>query len=1506
MKKVVEFIIELKNKGVFFQEANNQLKVIGEISSLTDFDKEKIKGFKEQIIELLKSRKTGQDDFDTIKKAGPAEYFPLSSAQYRLWVLNQFEGANLAYNLPGVFVFTGNLNINALEKAILNLIDRHEILRTVFKENADGDVKQFIKPLTEFKCSIGFNDLSNNENMPAVLKKNILIDFEHIFELDKGPLIKASLFQVEEKKWVFTFVMHHIISDGWSIGVLMRELFQTYNSLSNGKEPLLEPLKIQYKDYSLWQQKQLNSESLNAQKEYWLQVLQGELPVLQMPSDNIRPSIKTYNGGNIKKLFNSEITGKLKEISAENGGTLFMGLLTALNILIYKFSGQNDIIVGSPIAGRTHVDLESQIGIYINTIALRNKFNSTDSFIKLFENVKEATLNAYKNQLYPFDELVEDLKIKRDMSRSPVFDIMLILQNSVDNTTMFDLNDVKISPYEENIRNTSKLDLTFTFEEKDNQLYLELEYNCDIFSHANVLRIVEHFEKTIESVIVQPNTSISKLNIINESERNKLLYEFNKVTIDSEGPTTIVNLFQEQTKRTPDNIAVIMDNEQLTYKELNEFSNQLASYLRKKNVTKDTLVPICIERGINMLVGLLGIIKAGGAYVPIDPEYPSGRISYMLENSAAKIILTDSICRSKLSLPKDTDVIEVDLEWAEICKEDKNDPDHLPLPSSLAYVIFTSGSTGAPKGVMIEHFSLLNFIRGIDEKIPLKNSDNLLAITSVSFDISILELFYPICKGATVTIKKQPNSLNNFDSYLENNSTQLDFSLFYFSSKEENSKNKYDLLLRSVDYADKNDFSAVWLPERHFHEFGGIFPNPSVLCAALSTITKKIELRSGSIVLPLQDVVRVAEEWSVVDNLSNGRVSLSIASGWHADDFVLKPENYINRQEIMYDQIEELKSLWKGESIRRKNGMNNEIDIKIFPRPVQPQIPIWITSAGNPETFIRAGKIGARILTHLLGQEIKDLENNIKLYHNSLKENGFSPEQGRVALMLHTHIGNDLDQVKADVKEPFKSYLRSSINLIKNLAKDVDINPETLNENDINSLLEIGFERYWQTSALLGTKESCAALLKKLHIIGITEVACLIDFGMEDNKVISGLNYLNELRKQYNKPISSQKPKPITTLQITPSYINTLLEDELSREFLNSLTTIIIGGERLFDDVYNKLTERLKAGIYNMYGPTETTIWSTAKKLVPSENVTIGKPLRNTKIYILDKDKNLCPIGVNGDLYIGGDGLARGYLNAPELTTERFINNPFDLNNQNLIYKTGDVAKWLLNGEIEFIGRNDQQVKINGYRIELGEIENTLVQFNFIKDAAVVKKENLNKENFLVAYFVSTQQVDIKIIKTYLTEKLPKHMIPAFIIELDNMPLTANGKTDKKALMLLNDSVLPNTHEYVAPANKTEEILLEIWTDVLGIKKEKIGMKDSFFDLGGNSLKMIKAMNLINKKLNQKLSLVNAYGLPSIYDLSQYITSNTEIVVAEEDADIDQLFNRMQTTFNLVNNTENE
>ncbi|MBB5624254.1 hypothetical protein HDE69_005352, partial [Pedobacter cryoconitis] len=632
MEEILGFIIELRNRGINIQELGEQLKVTGDVSSLTTQEKEKIKRLKPMLLDFFKVNKNVRGlSFNRIDAIKSEEHYPVSSSQQRLWILSQFEEGNVAYNMPGVYVFEGNLDYPALENSFNSLLERHEILRTVFKEEELTGLRQFIRPAENTGASIIFRDLRAMKDQQKMVAGLVQEEAGKPFHLASGPLIRAGLYQLETNKWVFTYTMHHIISDGWSMDILIRELLLLYNTYSKGIANQLTPLRIQYKDYAAWQQKLLKGSTYLDLRDYWLKQFEGELPVLELAGDYVRPAVKTYNGGLICQMLDKDLTLKLGTLIQQQHATLFMGLLALVNTLLYRYTGQGDQIIGSPVAGREHVDLEDQIGFYVNTLALRSRFNGTDSFKAVLATVRKVTTEAYEHQAYPFDELIEVLHLQRDTSRSALFDVMVVLQNNEGNSNKTQkLGDLVVSTYQGAENLTSKFDLIFGFAESTEGIQFSIGYNSDIFTAETVSRFASHLEQLMVAVLDFPDQPIEQLDYLGAKEKQQLLFDFNPSTIDYPKEKTITELFEAQAAQTPDHIAVVFEDLKITYRELNEKANQLADYLRKAyTIAPDDLIGIRLERGIWVIISILGVLKSGGAYVPLDPEYPQERIDYL-------------------------------------------------------------------------------------------------------------------------------------------------------------------------------------------------------------------------------------------------------------------------------------------------------------------------------------------------------------------------------------------------------------------------------------------------------------------------------------------------------------------------------------------------------------------------------------------------------------------------------------------------------------------------------------------------------------------------------------------------------------------------------------------------------------------------------------------------------------------------------------------------------------
>lgn len=1036
----------------------------------------------------------------------------------------------------------------------------------------------------------------------------------------------------------------------------------------------------------------------------------------------------------------------------------------------------------------------------------------------------------------------------------------------------------------------------------DFDIVFSIDDSADSFSFAfdgsrisarDVDRIGSRFEHILKQYADNPDAEAKDLQIVSDDEARKLLSELNDTAQPFEDGKTLHQLFEAQVAATPEAPALTYRGKTLSYRQVDEQANKLANYLVTKGVAPDQFVGLCTDRSHYLVIGAIGIWKAGGAYVPLDPDFPVDRLEHMVKDSGLEIIVTQ---KSLSSILPDTSATIVDLvsDAAAIAAQPADNPHSAATADNLAYAIYTSGSTGKPKGVLVEHKSVSNFFTGMDDVIDDAGSKRWLAVTSLSFDISVLELFWTLARGYEVVLFEGVTK-NQGGSARSSNSAKMDFSLFYFSSDEgEHTSEKYRLLLEGARFADENGFFGVWTPERHFHAFGGLYPNPSVTSAALSTITKNVRLFAGSCVSPLHSPIRIAEEWSVVDNLSNGRVAIAFASGWQPNDFVLQPQNYAERKQVMFQQIEDVQKLWMGESLEMENPRGDTITVRTLPRPVQDRLPVWITTAGNPETFAMAGERGYNILTHMLGQTANEIREKIAVYREAWKKAGHSGT-GHVSLMLHTFVGDDNAKVKETVREPMKQYLRSSLGLIKEAAwsfptfraKTTDgdgrFTMSELSDEETDAVMDLSFERYYESAGLFGTLDDCISIVDDLKGMGVDEIACLIDFGVATDLVLEQLPLLKEVMDASNPAaIESDSPDTLSGLiehhdishmQCTPSMARMLVADESGRKAAGRLKHLMVGGEAFPPGLAEDLQQAVGGKITNMYGPTETTIWSSTYDVTEILNpMPIGRPIANTGLYILDEHMGLLPMGVPGELYIGGDGVTRGYHDRSELTQERFVPNPFGRDGDRL-YKTGDLCKYLPDGRIQFLGRNDFQVKIRGYRIELGEIESVVAKHGSVREAIVLVREDSPGDQRIVAYVVAADESspDASVLKEHAGNSLPEYMVPSDFVILKAMPLTPNGKVDRKALPPPDrgSKSAAQDRPVTTPENDLESTITSIWQKALNL--EVISVTDNFFDLGGHSLLAVQVNDKLKEELKKEISLVDLFRYPTIRSLAGYL-----------------------------------
>ena len=1421
----------------------------------------------------------------------------LSAAQQRLWFIDQFEEGSGHYNITGAFQFNGEVNLPAIKQSLQAIIERHEVLRSRFLPTADGANIRFHQDVEFPLIEIDLSDLTSQQQTEQC-QSLISVDARHIFDLENELLIRAHLIKLGTDQHLILFNMHHIVSDGWSLGLFVHEFTVNYRTYALNEPTVLKPLSAQYQDYTHWQNNKLVSGQLDPQKQYWLEQLADLPPLHNLPINSVRPQVQQFHGRRYINQLSKSISQELIHVAKHHDSSLFMLLQTAFALLLSRFSGESDIVMGTPIAGRNHHQAQPLIGLFINTLVLRTQLNDDTSFLELLNQNRKMILSGFEHQDITFEQLVDILNPKRNLSHSPLFQILFVLEHS--DPINVELPGINVEAVQSDNNDVAiKYDLELYVVQHDQQLQLNWNYNPALFSSDRIEQMSDCFDTLLCDIANTPDKLCSELDIVSVAEHQKMAKVWQQASEVYPDTQCIHHLFEQQARKRPDETALVFQDRSITYGELEGKANQLAHYLRHKGVVTEDFVALYMERSIDMLVAMLAILKAGAAYLPLDPGYPSERIRYMLEDSECKLILTHSEIESYSDFPKVVQHICLDRDTqitpfpdTPIClKDDEVSSSH------LAYLIYTSGSTGKPKAVMIEHKNALNLFGGIDDKLNYADDPQTwLAITSISFDISVLELLYVLCRGNKIVL------LPDRPVVQSDPETAADLSLLYFAAEEsETIGDKYQLLLEGAKIADQNGLDGVWIPERHFASFGDQFPNPSVAAAAVAATTSNVKIRSGSVVFPLHDPIRIAEEWSMVDNLSNRRVELSAASGWHPNDFVLAPDNYHNRHQVMKDNIKTVSDLWQGKSVTRSNGVGTEIEVKLHPSPISPSLPIWLTAAGNPETFRHAGSTGANVLTHLLSQTVEEVAEKIAIYRQARSDAGFAPEQGKVALMVHTFIGEDQVSTCQIVEQPFKNYLRHSINLIKPLAEEAGLDIET----DLDAIIDMAFERYFHQSSLFGDLDSCEQKLTQFQAMGVDEIACLIDFGVEHKVCLDNLLNIARLKQRSHKKAMRQQflnqrfehqisikelieQHKVTHLQCTPSFVRELLADKHEKQGLCQLKQLLIGGEALSNELASDLNKHFSGDLFNMYGPTETTVWSTVAQ-ISTTPVSIGSPISNTYCFVVDQHKQLVPHGVSGELLIGGAGVARGYFKRPQLSKEKFIHSSVSasspLNQQARLYRTGDRVKMDASGQLSYLARMDDQVKFRGYRIELGEIEAQAKHFGNIHSCvAVIQGQSPHQR---ICLFVTSEhykhsQEFSKPMRYFLSQSLPGFMLPDKIILLDKLPLTPNGKIDKKQLYQF-DSDVTLTIQYAPPESELEQNLCEYWQTLLSLNK--VGIDDNFFNIGGNSLTVVRFVNTLRDELALKISIKDVFSLPTIRELADFIQQ-----AAETNKSLDKLY----------------
>ncbi|WP_437729976.1 MupA/Atu3671 family FMN-dependent luciferase-like monooxygenase [Sorangium sp. So ce1335] len=1407
----------------------------------------------------------------------------VSSGQARLWFLDRLMPENAAYHVHAGLRMSGPLDTAALERSLAAVVERHAVLRTSFVAGEDGAPRAQVAPPAP--VALPRVDL---RSQPAEARAEALQALSHAegtrpFDLEAGPLFRATLARVADDEHVLLLTVHHTVTDGWSMGILTRELAALYVQARKGEAPRLPPAP-RYDDYV--RHARARGRELDAQRAFWKGQLAG-LPRLDLPIARTPSGPPSTRGATVRATLPAELVEGVRRIARERGTTLFAAMIGAFGALLHRYSGQSDLGIGTVVANRGRREHQSLVGFLTNTLVIRLDLAKDPSFLELIERSRRTVSEALARAELPFDEVVRACRAAADADNNPLFQVAFMMES----LPPLDLSvpgmrwETHLDVPDGSLEDTAKFDLALMMVETPAGASLAFQYSADRFDAPSIERLVAHFEVLLRGLVSEPARRISALPLLTAEERRRIVHEWNATALDFPRDACVHRLFEAQVARTPGATAVTFGDASLSYAELDARASRLAARLLSAGVGREARVGLYVERSLELAVGLLGILKAGAAYVPLDPAYPADRVAFVLTDASVAALVTQEHLAPDLP---DQGCPVLCLDGPDADDEGAVAPSVEADPRSLAYVIYTSGSTGRPKGVMLSHLGVVSFFASMDERIGAQPPGVFLALTSVSFDISVLELLWTVTRGFHVVIHPEQRTAA---LRAGSRSRAAEFSLFYFADDEERGgSDRFRLLLEGARFADENGFAAVWTPERHFHAFGGLYTNPSVTGAAVAAVTRRVGIRAGSVVLPLHNPVRVAEEWSMVDNLSGGRVGISVASGWHADDFALAPGRYERRREAMMEDLALIRRFWRGEPVSLPNGAGQMKEFRLRPRPVQRELPVWLTAAGNPETFRVAGEIGANVLTHLLGQSLEDLREKIALYREARRRAGHEGA-GHVTLMLHAFVERDMEIVREKAAEPFRRYLKSSLDLMRGFGRSVgiDVDASTFSPADLDALVGRAHERFFAQSGLFGTPRSCEEMVGRIEELGVDEIACLVDFGVETESALGGLRYLDALRRRALRrpPASVQVPAQIaahgvTHVQCTPSFAQALLLDPDAEGALASLRALLVGGEALPTPLAARLTAAAPGRVINMYGPTETTIWSATRRVEHDERgavVSIGTPIGNTSLYVLDARLEPLPVGVPGELYIGGVGLARGYHARPALTAERFVPDPFAGEGARM-YRTGDLARYRPDGSIEFLGRSDQQIKLRGFRIELGEIEARIAEHPGVRDVAVAVREERPGDQRLVAYVVPRGDAapDAEELQRFARQRLPEYMVPSAVVRLQAMPLTPNGKLDRKALPALGAEPARPRQAFAAARNDMERQIAAIWTSVLGVPE--VGIHDNFFDLGGHSLLLAQVHARVRASLRSDLPLMRLIEHPTVASLARHLSEEPAAAAA--------------------------
>ncbi|MCX6579065.1 MAG: amino acid adenylation domain-containing protein [Candidatus Aminicenantes bacterium] len=1348
-----------------------------------------------------------KEAFQAIEPVEKKEYYPLSSAQKRLYFLQQLDLNSTGYNMPMVLPLGQGIKKDKLEFALRQLIARHESLRTSI-ERVNADVIQRIHENVEFEIEYydlaakNAKDREGKTKLPGINHQpaSIIHHFIRPFDLSRVPLLRSGLIMLPDGNYVWLVDIHHIVSDGTSHTILTEDFMRLYET-----EVPLEPLPLQYKDFAQWQNQLFASGRLKDQEDYWLQLYTGEIPRLNLAADAKRPAVFTFKGDYYLFGLGREETAEIKALGARNGGTLYMNIMALLNTLFYKYTGQNDIIIGSGIAGRRHADIQGVVGMFVNTLAMRNYPTGEKSYENFLREVIANSVKGFENQDVQFEELVEKLDPERDPSRNPLFDIIMVVQNfsQVNEYGQWEIA-TENHPGSQYKNKTSKFDLTFFISESEDDIHINLEYYTAIFKEETIERLAGHFKNVLHAVIKNPSIALKDIAILSEKEKEQLLYEFNDTNAEFHRDKTIHRLIEEQVARTPHYAALVYKDHILSYQELDRQANRLARYLfEEKKIGIGGAVGVWMSQPVYRQVALLGILKAGGVFVPMDPAIPAERIKYIIDDARIGVMISEKHHLRDLNR----------LQWecadfhSYLCidsvavhAEEEQEINQL-MDRELWQHVGESATDEITGGGWLSSYTGLP----ISREEMAEYGDNILK--------KLEPLLHPGMKVLEIGCASGISMYRIAPKVGLYYGTDLSEVIIEKNKKQVREKDFHNIRLaclpaHEIDRVPVKDFDLVIVNSviQCFHGHNYL----------RKVLHKAVALLGNNGYLFIGDVMNQEKKDALVRDLTafkeaNRHMGYTTKTDFSAELFV--SPGFWRDLEAGWDEIEMVTCSDKLFSIENElTKFRYDVLVKVS----------------------KAGKVYRQKLKY------QDDMRSVSRHRDSCL--GLEVLSGHLAYIIYT--SGSTGKPKGVMVEH-----RSPVNLCcwHNTYYAVT------SWDRATKYAGFGFDAsVWEFFPYLVTGASICIVPEEI---------------MLDMEALNGYYEKNG---------------------VTISFLPTQVCEQFLALDNRSLRILLTGGDKL--RYYIKKNYRL----YNNYGPTENTVVTTHYWVTEENaNIPIGKPVFNNRIYIMDRNRHLQPIGVPGELYIGGESLARGYLNNPELTAEKFVisqsslvikefkrdtskkipNDQCPMTNVRL-YKTGDLTRWLPDGNIEFLGRIDLQVKIRGYRIELEEIEKRLLTHGNIKEAVVLAKEDIDGEKYLAAYFVSNGDLSGSELREHLLKDLPDYMIPSYFVRLEKIPLASNGKVDRRALPRPG---LKAGESYNAPENEIEKKLVELWSEILGrdaLHRSQlqlmIGIDDNFFELGGHSLKATILASKIHKAFHVSVPLAEIFKTPTIRGLANY------------------------------------